>query len=1242
VVRDANGNVPRDLKPQDFILLEEGVEQQIIGIEYLQPASRPAVEKPAPGEAAAPAAPAERGQIVIFVQQTLSSTYGLRASLKALAAQAEMLVRLGDVELVADDPTPHVVLAATGDAARVRAACEDLAARAAGGSQIVRIRSELLLERNAALEAQTQVARMSANKHQISAMAAQMARKRSLGSAQQEAVVLRARQDALLSWMSRYPATEQKRLRSLLLVTDGFDLSLEFYEPLVASDQLSLLRSFSAVPHQQEITRSIAASGWTVISVAPGWMTSAPEFDASSSGRASVGASAFSSTNLNPLNALNELARESGGSVAVDMRRLPADLSAISERVSIAYQARRPRDGKVHRVEIKSRRPGVTVRAQQWVVSGTPEAVDTARATTLAGGAGERGDLPVQCSVRPLKGDESEVEATVSLTPIDALRPSLKSATLRFAIAVTSDDAPPVSIIKRMDNLDLAAQPNWRITFQVRHRPDAKIAVVAGEQASGAWGGAACGTGVAAALPPAPVAAVPPSPPGKFLPLDAALAAAKASGRIILLYLRGSSHNNNARAERWFAGSESHETIKSLYADVVMATAIALTAALPDLAPYRGQRTPQLLVLDPGGALVEDLGFLDYGDFATELAALRRQNAVFARSAAARDAGRIAESLLLRGNALLYAGVREAPGPRNTSRELLTQALQLAQAGHDEVIAQDAQLGLATILSLETRQTEAIGLMEKVAGNPATPELGARAWILIGNLRKARGDNHAAVDAYQNGYRLAPKPSEFATFARRNLESLGSAPESELQSVAGAVRLLYPHRPVLTGTIEVAAVAPPGTARVEFYLDDARVAERTRPPFQAKLNLGGAAKTHGIRAVAFDARDVRLGEDAATINDRVDALAVEIVSPRAAFIESSAVIELQPRLPEGSTLQAIDLYWNEQKLATLTAAPFRYNLTLPSKNAFGYIRAVARDSAGATAEDAMLINSEGGAAEEVRVDAVELYAIVHDRAGRNVEGLTASDFVVKEDGVPVTVEVRNAATDPIAVALALDVSDSMRTSMAMVMEYAAEFLRGSMAPGDRTLVVTFADTPTLQQPLTANLQQVRASILDTQASGGTALWDAIIYSLDQLRGAKEKRALLLFTDGVDNGSRAKPKAALEHAREIGVPVYIVRVYTGASGLGEAVPGLMSMNRPATTAENYLQMIAEQSGGAVFSFPRQKDLPKLFQKVRDDTRGAYTLTFVSRSAKKRTEMRKISVSVARRGVVVRAPSAYYPR
>src|SRR5205085_9542921 len=166
--------------------------------------------------------------------------------------------------------------------------------------------------------------------------------------------------------------------------------------------------------------------------------------------------------------------------------------------------------------------------------------------------------------------------------------------------------------------------------------------------------------------------------------------------------------------------------------------------------------------------------------------------------------------------------------------------------------------------------------------------------------------------------------------------------------------------------------------------------------------------------------------------------------------------------------------------------------------------AVGHDATGATAEDAKVINSEGSAAE-VRVDAVEVYAVVHDRGGHSVEGLTANDFVVKEDAVPVNVAVHSNANEPITVGIAVDASASMRNAIASVMEYAMEFLRHSMSAGDKTFVVSFAETPYLFQPLTSDVEHVSASLFDMQASGPTALWDAVVFSLDQLRAVRGKR-----------------------------------------------------------------------------------------------------------------------------------------
>jgi Ca-activated chloride channel homolog len=716
--------------------------------------------------------------------------------------------------------------------------------------------------------------------------------------------------------------------------------------------------------------------------------------------------------------------------------------------------------------------------------------------------------------------------------------------------------------------------------------------------------------------------------PLEWLPAGQALTVAKPSGRLVLLYVRGGTLGER-KNEEWIAHMDSHEPLKALLDEVVTARASS----------YRERRSPALLVLDPGGEVIHDLGFHEYGVLAATLAQLRRQAPLFARGAAARDAGRIAESLLLRGNGLLYAGVLDTP------EELLTKALALARADHNEVIVQDAAIGLASIAANDGDTDYAVELLNEIVAKPVNGEIGARAWVVLGHQRKIAGDKPGAVDAYQNAWRQAAKPSPLADAARRYLEMIGSAPESDVQAAvaAGGVRLLYPHRAVLAGDIEVSAVVPAGAARVEFHLDGARIAERTEPPYVARIPLGALPRLRIIKAVAFDAHDALLGEDSATLNERSNALAVEIVAPRHSSVESTTVVEVQPRVPQGSRLEAIDLYWNEQKLATLTAPPFRHELTLPSKGAFGYIRVVARDASGATAEDARLINGEG-AAEVVRVDAVELFAIVQDRDGRNIGGLTSQDFVVQEDGVPVAVEVRGSGDDPITVGIAVDASGSMRAAMSSVMEYATEFLRHSLGKGDQTIIVSFAESPSIYQPLTADLEHVSASIFDMRAHGATALWDAVIFALDQIRAVPGKRALLLFTDGDDTGSRAASGAVLQYAHEVGVPVYVVLVYTGSRATFDAASGYGSVQMPNYYALfKNIRRLGEETGGAFIRFPREKDMPKLFQQVRDDTRGAYTLTFVSRSTKKRTEARTISVAVpGRRGLVVRAPSAYYPR
>jgi VWFA-related protein len=735
-----------------------------------------------------------------------------------------------------------------------------------------------------------------------------------------------------------------------------------------------------------------------------------------------------------------------------------------------------------------------------------------------------------------------------------------------------------------------------------------------------------------------------------WLSLSEAVKQAEASGQLILLHVRAGTAADR-RPDAWLEDALMKESVTHSTDDMVLARAVAGDEVLgryTDVNNIAKDHAPDLIVLDPAGGVVSDLSGVglvhfifghaetftvgEVGPMATALSGLHGQAALFAESARQRLDGKRAASYFRRGLGLSNAGMRK---PARAAFEL---AEDVARHEGDALDQQRAQLGIATLdLDEEGQFGAAVNRISSIAKEPVTPEIGANAWLLLGDTRSTqRGDPKRALEAYKEAYRLAPAGSWAADSSRRSLDRMGASPDQGKAAPAGGdpVHLIFGRRDVLAGPLAVVATAPGNAVRVEFLIDDARVTESDLRPFRATLQLGSTPRMHTLRAIAYDARDRQVGEEKVTINDRVDQLSVQLVAPQTDVIESRTVVEAVPRVPAGDVLESVEIFWNETRLATLHEPPFRATLVLPSLRASGYLRAVVVTHEGATAEDAKLINS-AAASEVMRVDAVNIYAIVKDHSGKNVEGLKPEDFSVKEDGRPVEVSLRSSAGDPVTVALALDTSGSMLAAMMDVADYARTFLRGSLAPGDRTLLITFDEQQHLVQPLTADLEHAGAEIFAAHAGGATAIWDALAFSLQQLHGVDGKRALLVFTDGLDNGSRATPSGVRELARDAGVPVYVVLMFT-SSRYGDPRPTALTPRE-----HDYLQLAAE-SGGAFFRMPRKADLPHLFAQVRDDTRGEYLLSFVSKSAKPLGQARALDVDVPRRHVVIRAPSAYIPR
>jgi hypothetical protein len=333
----------------------------------------------------------------------------------------------------------------------------------------------------------------------------------------------------MFAWLSRYPRhASGDSVRVLVFVTDGFDLAPTSFYSIdhedarrglhadLRQDLPAELRDLNASAHQNDIAQALAAQGWTVLSYATSPVadpvthftaaTHEPTVPHSFNVRENVGHTII---NKAPLEPLKLLADATGGSLLTDPSKIGGVLDDLDQRVVITYQVDRPSDDKLRHVEIRALRAGLTVNAQKWVGTGstlaaTPvmaEILATALATSAARGEDiDRGELPVTCSIQLgslAKGVRtSEIEIRVNVAPVESELASLESGTLRFTLAVVAPHEKPFTSTNRLDQLDFTSKQGFATTFTVRHRDGAKMAVIAEEPSTGAWGGCVVAPGL--------------------------------------------------------------------------------------------------------------------------------------------------------------------------------------------------------------------------------------------------------------------------------------------------------------------------------------------------------------------------------------------------------------------------------------------------------------------------------------------------------------------------------------------------------------------------------------------------------------------------------------------------------------------------------------------------------------------------------------------------------------------------
>ena len=272
----------------------------------------------------------------------------------------------------------------------------------------------------------------------------------------------------------------------------------------------------------------------------------------------------------------------------------------------------------------------------------------------------------------------------------------------------------------------------------------------------------------------------------------------------------------------------------------------------------------------------------------------------------------------------------------------------------------------------------------------------------------------------------------------------------------------------------------------------------------------------------------------------------------------------------------------------------------------------------------------------LRIDAnlVVLHATVLDKNSTPVTDLVQSDFRVFENDAEQKLKVFKREDIPVSVGIVVDNSGSMRDKRRGVNAAALKFVRTSN-PKDEVFIVNFNDEAYLDADFTDNIKLLDEGLEKIDARGGTALYDTVGMSLRHLteRGTRDKKVLLVITDGEDNASRWSLEQAVKTVQHSNAVIYTV--------------GLLGDDGPRSTrrAKRALEAISKASGGAVY-FPKNPDeVLSIATAISNDIRNQFVLAYTPTNLAYDGSFRKVEVRVNSRKygkLLVRTSTGYYAK
>ena len=236
---------------------------------------------------------------------------------------------------------------------------------------------------------------------------------------------------------------------------------------------------------------------------------------------------------------------------------------------------------------------------------------------------------------------------------------------------------------------------------------------------------------------------------------------------------------------------------------------------------------------------------------------------------------------------------------------------------------------------------------------------------------------------------------------------------------------------------------------------------------------------------------------------------------------------------------------------------------------------------------------------------------------RPVTGLEKEHFKLFDNKIEQTITHFAMDDEPVAVGMVFDVSGSMGPKLRMARLAVAQFFRSANVE-DEFFLVTFSDQVRMSVPLTKNVEEIQNHLTFAQSKGSTSLLDAIMMSMHEMRKSKKNRkALLIISDGGDNASRYTETEVRKMVRENDVLIYAIGVFEPFGG--------RSRTPEEAAGPGLLNDLCEQTGGR--HFPADlNELPDIAEKIGLELRNRYVLGYIPTDRQRDGKYHKVEVKM----------------